>query len=69
MALQLAGLGEVLTTAYRKNFISLRNVELMGERSGVYRVLMGKPERNRPAGRPRRRWEDNIKMDIPEVVV
>jgi len=33
---------------------------------GVYRVLVGKPEGKRPLGRPRRRWEDNIKMDIQE---
>jgi hypothetical protein len=39
----------------------------MGERRGVYRVLVGKPEGNRPLGRPRRRWEDNIKMDLQEV--
>ena len=37
------------------------------ERRGVYRVLVGKPERKRPLGRPRRRWEDNIKMDLKEV--
>jgi hypothetical protein len=37
------------------------------ERRGVYRVLVGKPEGNRPLGRPRRRWEDNIKMDLQEV--
>jgi hypothetical protein len=36
----------------------------MGKRSGVYGVLVGKPEGNRPLGRPRRRWEDNIKMDL-----
>ena len=36
------------------------------ERRVVYRVLVGKPERNRPLGRPRRRWEDN-KMDLQEV--
>jgi hypothetical protein len=36
----------------------------MGKRKGVYRVLVGKPEGNRPLGRPRRRWEDNIKIDI-----
>jgi len=35
----------------------------MGERRGVYRVLVGKPEGKRPLGRPRRRWEDDIKMD------
>jgi hypothetical protein len=34
----------------------------------VYRVLVGKPEGKRPLGRPRRRWEDNIKMDLQEVV-
>jgi hypothetical protein len=34
---------------------------------GVYRVLVGKPERKRPLGRPRRRWEDNIKLDLQEV--
>ena len=36
----------------------------MGERRGVYRVSVGKPEGKRPLGRPRRRWEDNIKMDL-----
>ena len=39
----------------------------MGERRGVYRVLVGKPEGRRPLGRPRRRWEGNIKMDLQEV--
>ena len=39
----------------------------MGERRGVYRVLVGKPEGKRPLGRPRRRWEDNIKRDLQEV--
>jgi hypothetical protein len=39
----------------------------MGERSGVYRVLVGKPEGKRPLGRSRRRWEDNIKMDLQDV--
>jgi len=39
----------------------------MGERRGVYRVLVGKPEGKRPLGRPRRRWKDNIKMDLQEV--
>jgi hypothetical protein len=36
----------------------------MGNRRGAYRVLVGKPDRRRPLGRPRRRWEDNIKMDL-----
>ena len=39
----------------------------MGERRGVYRVLVGKPEGKRPLGRPKRRWEDNITMDLQEV--
>jgi hypothetical protein len=39
----------------------------MGEGRGVYRVLMGKPDENRPLGRPRRRWEDKIRMDLQEV--
>ena len=39
----------------------------MGEGRGVYRVLVGKPEGKRPLGRPRRRWEDNIRMDLQEV--
>ena len=39
----------------------------MGERRGVYRVLEGKPEGKRPLGRPRRRGEDNIKMDFQEM--
>ena len=38
----------------------------MGERRGVYRVLVGKPEGRRPLGRPRHRWEDNIMMDLQE---
>ena len=39
----------------------------VGEGKGVYRVLVGKPEGKRPLGRPRRRWEDNIKTDLQEV--
>jgi len=39
----------------------------MGERGGAYRVLVGKPEGKRPLGRPRHRWEDNIKMDLQGV--
>jgi hypothetical protein len=38
-----------------------------GEERGVYRVLVGKPEGKRPMGRPRRRWVDNIRMDLQEV--
>ena len=39
----------------------------MEEGKGVHKVLVGKPERKKPLGRPRRRWEDNIKMDLEEV--
>jgi hypothetical protein len=39
----------------------------MGEERGVQRLLVGKPEGKRPLGRPRHRWEDNIKMDVEEV--
>ena len=39
----------------------------MGEGRGVVRVLVGKPEGKRPLGRPRRRWEDNFKMDLQEM--
>ena len=39
----------------------------MGKGTGVHRVLVGKPEGKRPLGRPRRRWEDYIKMDIREL--
>jgi hypothetical protein len=43
------------------------HVARLGEGRGVYRVLVGKPKGKRPLGRTRRRWEDNIKMDIQEV--
>ena len=43
------------------------HVGRMGERRSVYRVLVGESEEKRPLGRPRRTWEDNIKMDIYEV--
>ena len=43
------------------------HVARMGERKGVYRVLVGKPEGKRPLGKPRLRWEDYIKMDLQEV--
>jgi len=39
----------------------------MGEGKGVYRILVGNPEGKRPLARPRRRWEDNSKMDLQEV--
>ena len=43
------------------------HVARMGEERGAYRVLLGKPEGKRPMGRPRRRWVDNIRMDLQEV--
>jgi hypothetical protein len=39
----------------------------MGEKGNAYRILVGKSEGKRPLGRPRRKWEDNIKMDIREI--
>jgi len=39
----------------------------MEERRGTYRILVGKPEENRPLGRPRLRWIDNIEMDLQRV--
>jgi hypothetical protein len=44
-----------------------RHVACMGEERNVQRVLMGKPEGKRPLGRPRRRWEDGIRMDLREI--
>jgi len=43
------------------------HVVRMGENGDIYRILVGKPEGKRPLGRPRHRWEDNIKMDLQEV--
>jgi hypothetical protein len=40
---------------------------MYGEKIGVYRILVGKPERKRPLGGPMRRWENNIKMDLQQV--
>ena len=72
------GLGEVLTTPHRENVSCyevftdkapdlLGHVARMGERWGVYRVVVGKAEGRRLLGRPRRGLEDNIKMDLQEV--
>jgi len=51
----------------KSRFRWVGHVACMGEKRGVYRVLVGKPEGKRPLGRPRRRWKDNIKMDLQEV--
>jgi hypothetical protein len=45
------------------------HVARIGEKRNVYKLLVGKPERKRPLGRPRRRWIDNIKMDLLEIGV
>ena len=45
----------------------LAGAACLGDRRGVCRILVGKPEENRPLGRPRRRWKDNNKMDLQEV--
>jgi hypothetical protein len=44
-----------------------QETEIMGDRRGLYKVLAGKPEGKRPLGRPRHRWEDNIKLDLQEM--
>ncbi|KAJ4429978.1 hypothetical protein ANN_22182 [Periplaneta americana] len=57
-------------SAIRQNAIRLRwagHAARMGEFRNAYRVLVGRPEGKIPLGRPRRRWEDNIKMDLREV--
>jgi hypothetical protein len=46
---------------------SAGHVACMAEKRGAYRILVGRPEGRRPFGRPRRGWEDNIKMDLQEV--
>jgi hypothetical protein len=43
------------------------HIERMGEMRNVYRTLVGMPQRRKPLGRPRRRWVDNIKMDLNEI--
>jgi hypothetical protein len=45
-----------------------KECSLYGVKKNTYRILMGKPEGKRPPGRPRRRWVDNVKMDLREIV-
>ena len=67
------GLNDLYSSPYIVRVIKSRimrwagHVACMGERRGAYRVLVWKPEEKRPLGRPRHRWEDNIKMDLQEV--
>ena len=69
---ELKGLYSSPNTSIVRVIISRRirwagHMARMGEGRGVYRVLVGKPEGKRPLGRPRRRWEGNIRMDLQEV--
>jgi len=57
-------LPNIVRVVKSRRMIWAGHVARMGEGSGVCRVLVGKPEGKRPMGRPRRRWEDNIKMDF-----
>ena len=52
---------------YFIRYLRAGHVARMGEERGAYRVLVGKPEGKSPLGRPRRRWVDNIRMDLQEV--
>jgi hypothetical protein len=45
----------------------VRQIACMGEMRNAYKILVGKPEGKRPLGRPRQRWEDNIRMDLREI--
>ena len=57
----------LLKVVIEKNEMGVACSTYGGDRRGVCRVLVGKPEGKRPLGRPRRRWEDNIKIDLQEV--
>jgi hypothetical protein len=59
--------GDLKTYFKYVRYEGLMHVARMGGGIGVHRVLVGKPEGKRPLGRPRRRWEDNIKKDLQEV--
>ena len=59
--------GRNLADLKYKSSLIVGHVARMGEGRGVYRVLVGKHERKRSLGRPRRRWEDNNRMDLQEV--
>ena len=63
----LYSLPNIVRVVKSRRMRSAGHVARMGEGRGVHRVLVGKPEGKRPLGRPRRRWEDNIKIDLREV--
>ena len=63
----LYSLPNILRVVKSRRMIWAGHVARMGDGRGVHRVLIGKPEGKRPLGRPRRRWEDNIMMDLREV--
>ncbi|KAJ4428334.1 hypothetical protein ANN_24353 [Periplaneta americana] len=58
---------DIITNIISRRLRWAGHVARMGESRNAYRVLVGRPKRKRPLGRPRRRWEDNIKMDLREV--
>ena len=64
---QFISFPNILWVVKSRRMIWAWHVARMGEGRGVHRVLRGKPEGKRQLGRPRRRWEDNIKMDLQEV--
>ena len=63
----LYSLPDIVRVVKLRRMSQAGHVERMWKGRGVHRVLVGKPDGKRPLGRPRRRWEDNIKMDLQEV--
>jgi len=63
----LYSLPNIVRVVKSRRMRGVGHVARMGLGRGVHRVLVGKPEGKRPVGRPRRRWEDNVKMDLQEV--
>ena len=60
-------ISENVTGTFSRGMRWAGHVARMGEEGGMHRVLVGKPEGRRPLGRPRRRWVDNIRLDLQEV--
>jgi len=58
----------LLAKYYYGGHIKGGHVALIGKMRNAYNILVGRPEGERPLGRPRRRWEDNIRMDLREIV-